>query len=71
MLSIPGKPGCTCDGWSRREFMRVGGAGLFGVALGDVLRLQALGSESASDAAKTTDYFAVATLFPQHGQNPS
>src|SRR6266704_1264709 len=53
MLSIPGKPGCTCDGWSRREFMRVGGAGLFGVALGDILRLQALGSESASDAAKT------------------
>src|SRR5206468_10387240 len=53
MLSIPGKPGCTCDGWSRREFMRVGGAGLFGVALGDVLRLQALSSESAPDAAKT------------------
>src|SRR5436309_113967 len=53
MLSIPGKPGCTCDGWSRREFMRVGGAGLFGVALGDILRLQALGSEPASDAAKT------------------
>src|SRR5881397_1991000 len=53
MLSIPGKPGCTCDGWSRREFMRVGGAGLFGVALGDVLRLQALSSEPASDAAKT------------------
>src|SRR6266567_8806663 len=53
MLSIPGNPGCTCDGWTRREFMRVGGAGLFGVALGDILRLQALGSEPASDAAKT------------------
>src|SRR5881396_1871709 len=53
MLSIPGKPGYTCDGWSRREFMRVGGAGLFGLALGDILRMQALGSESASDAAKT------------------
>src|SRR6266446_6349458 len=53
MLSIPGNPGCTCDGWTRREFMRVGGAGLFGVALGDILRLQALGSESASDTAKT------------------
>src|ERR1051326_6044970 len=53
MLSIPGKPGCTCDGWSRREFMRVGGAGLFGVALGDILRLQALSTESASDAAKS------------------
>src|SRR5437016_5446692 len=52
MLSIPGKPGCTCDGWSRREFMRVGGAGLFGVALGDILRLQAVAAESASEAAK-------------------
>src|SRR5947199_511065 len=52
MLSIPGKPGCTCDGWSRREFMRIGGAGVFGLALGDILRLQALGSESASDSAK-------------------
>src|SRR5213594_1707098 len=53
MLSIPGKPGCTCDGWSRREFMRVGGAGLFGVGLGDILKLQALASESTSDAAKS------------------
>src|SRR5437867_1469905 len=50
MLSIPGKPGSTCDGFSRREFLRVGGAGLFGLALGDVLRLQAY---PASDAAKT------------------
>src|SRR5947199_1942202 len=52
MLSIPGKPGSTCDGWSRREFMRVGGAGLFGLTLGDVLRLQTLAAESASEAAK-------------------
>src|SRR3989449_9316065 len=41
MISIPGKPGSTCDGFSRREFMRVGGAGLFGLSLADVLRLQA------------------------------
>jgi hypothetical protein len=41
MLSIPGKAGSTCDGFSRREFLRVGGAGLFGVSLGDILRLQA------------------------------
>ncbi len=52
MLSIPGNPGSTCDGWSRREFMRVGGAGLFGVALGDILKLQALSAESASETAK-------------------
>ena len=28
MLSIPGDAGATCDGWSRREFLRVGGAGI-------------------------------------------
>src|SRR2546423_1592139 len=53
MLSIPGNPGSTCDGWSRREFIRVGGAGLFGVGLGDILKLQALAGESASDTAKS------------------
>src|SRR5688572_23775326 len=41
MLSIPGKSGSTCDGFSRREFLRVGGAGILGVSLGDILRLQA------------------------------
>jgi hypothetical protein len=30
---IPGRPGQTCDGWSRREFLRVGGAGLLGLFL--------------------------------------
>ena len=41
MISIPGKPGSTCDGFSRREFLRIGGAGLVGLSLADVLRLQA------------------------------
>ena len=40
MLSIPGNPGSTCDGYSRREFLRVGGAGLFGVSLANILWLQ-------------------------------
>ena len=52
MLSIPGQPGRTCDGWSRRELLRVGGAGILGLALGDVLRLQALGAAAAPDASK-------------------
>ena len=51
MLSIPGKPGSTCDGFSRREFLRVGGAGLFGLSLGDIFRLQALAS-TTPDAVK-------------------
>ena len=52
MLSIPGKSGSTCDGFSRREFIRVGGAGLMGLSLGDVLRLQA-GSVAPEGASKT------------------
>ncbi|MFM7102596.1 MAG: DUF1501 domain-containing protein [Verrucomicrobiota bacterium] len=41
MISIPGHSGATCDGFRRREFLRVGGAGLLGLSLGDILRLQA------------------------------
>src|SRR6266536_742446 len=52
MISIPGQPGSTCDGWSRREFLRVGGAGMLGISLADILRLQANAS-SVPDAART------------------
>src|SRR5712664_3581107 len=45
MLSIPGKSGSTCDGFSRREFLRVGGAGILGVSLADILQLQALAAD--------------------------
>ena len=41
MISIPGKYGATCDGFSRREFLRLGGAGLVGLSLTDILRIQA------------------------------
>src|SRR6266571_3787024 len=51
MISIPGKPGSTCDGFSRREFLRVGGAGMLGISLADIFRLQA-SAESASPDAK-------------------
>lgn len=33
MLVVPGRAGCTCDGLSRREFLRVGSIGLFGLNL--------------------------------------
>lgn len=52
MLSIPGISGSTCDGFSRREFLRIGGAGLFGLSLGDIFRLQA-GSALPEGAAKS------------------
>ena len=51
MLSIPGESGSTCDGFSRREFLRLGGAGLIGLSLADIFRLQAL-AENAPDSAK-------------------
>src|SRR5438445_9183659 len=47
MLTIPGRPIRTCEGWSRRELMRVGGAGLLGLNLPEFL------SWKASAAAKT------------------
>jgi hypothetical protein len=35
MISIPGTSGATCDGFSRREFLRVGGdARQPGIAVG-------------------------------------
>src|SRR6266542_6108624 len=52
MISIPGQPGSTCDGWSRREFLRVGGAGMLGISLADILRWQANAS-AVPDTAKT------------------
>ena len=37
MLVIPGRPGHTCDGPTRRELIRVGSIGLFGLSLSHVL----------------------------------
>ena len=50
MLSIPGKSGSTCDGYSRRELLRVGGIGLLGLSLGQVLQLQAMANAPAGSA---------------------
>ena len=41
MLSIPGRSGSTCDGFSRRELLRVGGIGLLGLSLPQILALKA------------------------------
>ena len=46
MLSIPGQPGATCDGISRRELLRVGGAGLLGISLSNLLALEARGQSA-------------------------
>jgi len=42
MISIPGLPGVTCDGMTRRELLRVGGASMMGISLSNILNLEAL-----------------------------
>ncbi len=69
MLSIPGRSGWTCDGFSRREFMRVGGAGLFGLSLPELLRLQAAAGvpEAGAHASGWGKAKSVIMIFLQGG----
>ena len=48
MLTIPGRSAQLCDGPTRRDLLRVGGAGLLGLALPDILRLQAANAAAAA-----------------------
>src|SRR5579884_930656 len=41
MLSIPGKQGRLCDSLTRRELMRIGGAGMLGISLPQIFALEA------------------------------
>src|SRR5437660_9389100 len=41
MLSIPGRRGRTCDGFTRRELLRVGGAAMLGLSVPEILCLEA------------------------------
>jgi uncharacterized protein (DUF1501 family) len=50
MLSIPGNNVMDCDGVTRRELLRVGGAGLLGLSLAEVLALE--GAAKAAPAEK-------------------
>ncbi len=56
MLSIPGNPGRTCDGVSRRELLRVGGAGVMGLSLANLLQLESRGQTAPADAAKRSGF---------------
>jgi hypothetical protein len=51
MLTVWGPPRRFCDGVSRRDFLRVGGLGLTGLTLADVLRLRAEGGGEAKARA--------------------
>ena len=61
MLSIPGRPGATCDGVSRRELLRVGGAGLLGLSLANLLRFGS--TAQASESGKKQAGFGGAKNF--------
>ena len=54
MFVIPGQPGKdVCDrevGVTRRDLLRVGGAGMLGLSLGSLFQLQAHASESKGGA---------------------
>jgi hypothetical protein len=69
MLSIPGRPVRTCDGVSRRELLRVGGAALLGLNLPEFLSWKA--SASSSKVENPTKAFGAAKsvimLFLQGG----
>ena len=52
MLSIPGNSGRDCDGVTRRELMRVGGAGLLGLGLPEFLALKAQADGRPKDSQK-------------------
>jgi hypothetical protein len=67
MLSIPGKPGRTCDGWSRRELMRVGGLSLLGVSLPDVLRMEAKAAPARVESKIQPRAKQVVMIFLQGG----
>ncbi|HEV2378273.1 MAG TPA: DUF1501 domain-containing protein [Terriglobia bacterium] len=69
MLSIPGRMARLCDGYSRREFLRVGGSTLFGLSLPQFFSLQARASD-ATPFAGSKGYGAaksVILLFLQGG----
>jgi hypothetical protein len=48
MLSIQGAGGRLCDGWSRRELLRIGSLGAFGLSLPDLLHHRAFATDPAT-----------------------
>jgi hypothetical protein len=52
MLTIPGRNGRFCDGATRRDFLSVGSAGVFGLSLAPFLALQKAQAASPAAAAR-------------------
>jgi hypothetical protein len=60
MLTIPGRIGRTCEGLSRRDLMRVGGASLLGLNLPQFLQWKAQAAETGVSALKGAKGFDTA-----------
>ena len=60
MLTIPGRNGRTCEGISRRDLMRVGGASLLGLNLPQFLQWKAQAAETGVSALKGSKGFDTA-----------
>ena len=54
MLSLSQIPGRLCDGFSRREFLRVGGAAMLGISLPQFLSLQAKANTAVDPSKRST-----------------
>ncbi len=70
MLSIPGKQGRLCDGLTRREFIRVGGAAMLGLSLPQFFALQAKANTAVSPSLPQNGFGkakSVIMLFLQGG----
>lgn len=64
MLNLIGRPFACCDGVSRRELIRVGGLGVFGLSLAGLLRARAA-------AAKGAERRSAAVIFVELAGGPT
>lgn len=53
MLRVMGSPMKLCSGWTRRELLRVGGLGMFGLGLSDYFKLADAQASSEHKAARS------------------
>ena len=60
MFTLWGRRHRWCDGMSRREFLRVGGLGIAGLTLAELLRHQALAGAGAARRPKSVIYIVLA-----------
>ena len=67
MLSIPGRPVRTCEGYSRRDLLRAGGASLLGLNLPEFLSWKAQAAATRTETKITPKAKSVIMLFLQGG----